>query len=81
MNLLRLLRNTFRAQEAIAPNEACPTCGERFACGASLRGCWCAEVKLTDAVRADLRARYSGCLCRTCLERFAANTNTPGAAR
>jgi len=81
MNLLRILRNTFRAQEAIAPNETCPACGEQFACGASLRGCWCAEVKLTDAVRAELRARYSGCLCRACLERLATSANTEGAAR
>jgi len=74
MNLLRILGNTFRAQDAIAPNEKCPACGERFACAASLRGCWCAEVKLTDAVRAELRARYSGCLCRTCLQKYASSS-------
>lgn len=50
----------------------CEACGDEFVCGASLAGCWCAEVELTEAVRAELRARYKGCLCRACLERFAA---------
>jgi hypothetical protein len=71
MSLVRLLRNTFHPQAAIAPNETCPACGQRFACGASLRGCWCSEVKLSDAVRAELKQRYAGCLCRACLERAA----------
>ncbi|MGH9861481.1 MAG: cysteine-rich CWC family protein [Candidatus Acidiferrales bacterium] len=56
----------------------CPACGEQFACGATLRGCWCAEVKLSEAARATLRERYSGCLCRDCLQRYAAGA-TPGA--
>jgi len=71
MNLVRLIRNTFQRQAAIVPNETCPACGQRFACGASLRGCWCAEIKLSDAARAELQRRYSGCLCRSCLERWA----------
>jgi hypothetical protein len=54
----------------------CEACGGEFACGAKLSGCWCAEVELSEAVRAELRLRYRGCLCRACLERFAA-----GAAR
>jgi len=57
---------------AAEPNEICPACGERFACGASLRGCWCAEIKLTEAARAQLRSQYNGCLCRACLQRAAA---------
>lgn len=51
----------------------CAACGGEFVCGASLVGCWCTEVKLSDAVRAELRTRYSRCLCRACLERFASN--------
>ena len=50
----------------------CEACGGGFVCGASLAGCWCAEVKLSEEVRAELRARYKSCLCRGCLERFAA---------
>lgn len=71
MNWLRVIGNTFRSPEAIAPNETCAACGQRFACGASLRGCWCAEIKLSGAARAELQRRYSGCLCRPCLERWA----------
>jgi hypothetical protein len=69
MTLLGAIRNTFRSQAAIAPNATCPACGQRFACGASLRGCWCSKIQLTDAVRAELKQRYTGCLCRACLER------------
>lgn len=50
---------------------ACESCGQAFACGATLAGCWCAEVKLTETVRAELRRRFQRCLCRACLERFA----------
>ena len=50
----------------------CEACGGQFVCGASVAGCWCAGVELSEAVRAELRARYRSCLCRGCLERFAA---------
>jgi hypothetical protein len=49
----------------------CEACGAAFTCGAGAEaGCWCAEVKLSEAVRAELRARYERCLCRDCLESF-----------
>jgi hypothetical protein len=48
----------------------CEACGSDFSCGASLRGCWCSEIKLSDEVRAEMRSRYRGCLCRQCLERL-----------
>ena len=51
----------------------CEACGGEFVCGASLAGCWCAEVELSGEARAGLRARYRNCLCRGCLERFAAD--------
>ena len=54
---------------SLRPNQRCEACGEEFHCDASLAGCWCSEVKLTDAARADLRAKYRGCLCRSCLEK------------
>lgn len=54
---------------SLRPNQRCEACGEEFHCGASLAGCWCAEVKLTDEQRAALRAKYTGCLCRACLEK------------
>ena len=49
----------------------CQACGSEFSCGASLRGCWCSEIKLDEATRAGLSSRYRGCLCRECLERLA----------
>ncbi len=49
----------------------CEACGNEFACGAKLSGCWCSEIKLSAETRADLGERYSGCLCRACLEKQA----------
>ncbi|MGH9817802.1 MAG: cysteine-rich CWC family protein, partial [Candidatus Acidiferrales bacterium] len=69
MELLRILRNVFQPAVIVEQKRVCPACGEQFACGATLRGCWCAEVKLSEAARATLRERYSGCLCRDCLQR------------
>jgi hypothetical protein len=48
----------------------CEACGKEFTCGATLAGCWCSEIKLSDEKRAELQALYSGCLCRDCLEKF-----------
>jgi len=50
----------------------CAACGGDFTCGATLRGCWCSEIKLSDEQRAELRDRYAGCLCGKCLEAAAA---------
>lgn len=47
----------------------CESCGDSFTCGAALTGCWCSKVSLTAETRASLRTRYTGCLCRKCLER------------
>ena len=52
--------------------ETCEACGEKFVCGATLAGCWCREIKLSEATRVELKERYKGCLCRACLEKFAA---------
>jgi hypothetical protein len=50
--------------------QACPACGESFACELSIgKGCWCAEVELSEQTRQELRAKYNGCLCRACLEK------------
>jgi Cysteine-rich CWC len=47
----------------------CESCGKEFNCGASLSGCWCGEIKLSDEARAELREKYRDCLCRECLEK------------
>lgn len=71
------MRTTFRnLASLVSPSlrepSVCESCGGEFSCGATLKGCWCGEVKLSDETRAELRARFSRCLCRACLERFAA---------
>ena len=47
--------------------KVCGSCGEKFGCGAKLDGCWCAELKITPATAADLRADSGDCLCPRCL--------------
>lgn len=49
----------------------CAACGNDFTCGAKLTGCWCGELKLSDAARAELRSKFTGCVCRDCLEAVA----------
>jgi hypothetical protein len=51
----------------------CAACGESFACGAPVRGCWCEEVQVPAEVLITLRARYADCLCRRCLTAAAAS--------
>jgi hypothetical protein len=54
----------------------CPRCETTFECGARSGNCWCAEVTLDDAVRADLVRFYEGCLCPACLK-FIADVKPP----
>ena len=61
----------------VAPT-VCEACGREFTCGAELSGCWCEEIKLSDAARAELRARYERCLCRACLENYAEGLTSDG---
>ncbi len=53
----------------------CEACGNEFTCGATLAGCWCSEIKLSDETRAELRSRYRACLCRECLEKAGSNSD------
>ena len=50
--------------------ETCAACGEKFVCGATLAGCWCREIKLSEETRTELKERYKGCLCKNCLEKL-----------
>jgi hypothetical protein len=65
--------NSQSASTPCASTERCERCGAAFTCGAQLQGCWCSEVKLDAKVLSALKSRYSHCLCRSCLESFAAN--------
>jgi hypothetical protein len=55
---------------ARAPRE-CEACWKPFVCGASLKGCWCLQVKISAEARKELRERYERCLCSTCLMKLA----------
>ncbi|MCY4753094.1 cysteine-rich CWC family protein [Pelomonas aquatica] len=45
----------------------CPRCCGGFECGAQAGDCACNGIHLTDSLRTQLAARYSGCLCLPCL--------------
>jgi len=58
----------------------CPRCGAAFACGVGAdrsTPCFCASVKLSDARRAELGAKWSDCLCETCLRTLVAHPERP----
>jgi hypothetical protein len=75
---MTLLKRIGLMLPVLRKTQACEVCGESFACELSLsKGCWCGEVKLSDATRQDLRGRYSGCLCRACLEKAEGDSATP----
>jgi hypothetical protein len=67
--MLRKLKELIRP-DTRTPRE-CEACGNPFVCGASLKGCWCLQVKLSAETRKELRERYERCLCPECLTRFA----------
>ena len=68
------LRRMLQSRQGKA--EVCGACGKSFLCGVTLAGCWCAEVKLSEEQRTELKAKYQGCVCRECLEAVAAEGRT-----
>ena len=54
-------------------SDRCPRCGGGFHCGAgNAEPCACAALQFDEATLADLRARFTGCLCLACLREIAA---------
>jgi hypothetical protein len=52
--------------------DRCPRCGAAFHCGfADAVPCACTTLKLDRATLAELRGRFSGCLCLRCLQALA----------
>jgi hypothetical protein len=73
---MKLLKQLALTLPVLRKTQACEGCGESFACEISLgRGCWCGEIKLSDATRGGLRAKYKKCLCRTCLQKVESDQN------
>jgi hypothetical protein len=55
------------------PSDVCPRCGRGFHCGVSdAAPCACTTVSLNAATLAELRRRYTRCLCMACLAQLAA---------
>jgi hypothetical protein len=50
--------------------KTCPRCGARFECMAAQKACWCAELTLSKQGTADLRERFTDCLCSGCIALF-----------
>jgi hypothetical protein len=53
----------------IGREKRCESCGSTFECR-GLWFCWCRSVQLDDRTRAELRQRFTDCLCPQCLERY-----------
>ena len=70
LNMIRKVLSIF-SPEYKEPS-VCEACGDEFVCGVSIRGCWCTEVSVSEAVRRELKTKYKKCLCRKCLESPAA---------
>ena len=58
----------------------CPRCGGSFACGVAAgrdTPCFCVSYALGPERLAELRARWSGCLCAACLAILAHEPGEP----
>ena len=51
----------------------CESCGDEFICGATITGCWCMNVNVTDDARAEMKEKFQKCLCPKCLGSYAAD--------
>jgi hypothetical protein len=63
------LPKTVKPSTTQTMKKTCPRCGKEFECVHSI-DCWCVKVKLTDTTKAYLKANYSDCLCKECLEKL-----------
>jgi cysteine-rich CWC protein len=62
--------------QTLQRQRVCESCGQDFSCGASLRGCWCSEISISDAARTELQGLYRDCLCRECLQKISDKEQT-----
>ena len=67
------------ADPAAGRATTCPRCGDAFACGVDGGGlpCFCTRILLGDDRLAELRAKWSDCLCATCLATLSDHPELP----
>jgi len=67
---------------AATDDARCPRCGRGFHCGVhDPQPCACTTLHLSAATLAELRARYTGCLCLPCLGELARSVGPTTPAR
>ena len=71
-----MLNKVFALFSASKQPSICEACGQAFQCGASLKGCWCISVPLSDETRSSLRGKYKNCLCAHCLNNLSHNSTS-----
>ena len=54
----------------------CDSCGALFTCYPVPGACWCAEVRVSDTTRTELREKHADCLCPDCLARYVNEATT-----
>jgi len=60
-------------QAATSATDRCPRCGGAFHCGSADAGpCACVGITLDATTQAELRRRYTSCLCLRCLRELGA---------
>lgn len=49
----------------------CESCGDEFICGATITGCWCMSIVVSDGAKAEMKEKFQKCLCPKCLGSYA----------
>ncbi|HEY1090168.1 MAG TPA: cysteine-rich CWC family protein [Burkholderiaceae bacterium] len=61
-------------------DDRCPRCSGSFHCGATDAHCDCFDLKLSDALREQLKKDYEYCLCVACLRELARQEAEPSSS-
>ena len=54
-------------------NSVCEICGAKYFCNArDIENCFCKKINLSKEIIVQIKNKYSRCLCKGCLNKFAA---------